>query len=287
MRRFRRNNNSSFYLNNDDRYALTYYTDILNRQLRDIDLMYNEVRETREIIDYIMRVHDRPNRELYTTSIPIPIPTLTTPQLQPQQQPEPQPQLTQHRRRESNDSLRDYSYIMDFVIPIIQSEYEDVNIVAQQTEIERNTSQMIFSDIVNPLNTSCPIHLHRFENDSPVTQIIGCGHIFDRNGITNWFQRNVRCPVCRYDIRNNPNINTNTTDNQSSSSTQIPADASLNYITETFLNSLFTSTGSTGSTGSNGNYFWNNTRPQVSQRSRHHIYFTSSDNNTDSSNNRS
>ena len=282
MRRFRRNNNSGFFLNNDDRYALAYYTDILNNQLRNIDLMYNEVKETREIIDYIMRVHDRPNRELYTTSIPIqiPPPTLTIPPIQPQQQ--------QQDSRESNNSLIDYSYIMDFVIPRIQTEYEDVNVVAQTSEIVRNTSQILFSDIVNPLNASCPIHLYRFESDSPVTQIIGCGHIFDRNGINNWFQRNVRCPVCRYDIRNNPN--TNATDNQTSSlpTTQIPVvitgDASLNYITETLLNNLFNNS-------STSSYFGNNTgihqrRPNLRQRSRHHIYFTHPDNNVDTSNNR-
>ena len=34
-----------------------------------------------------------------------------------------------------------------------------------------------------------------------VTQIIYCGHIFSKNSIRQWFQHNVRCPVCRYDIR--------------------------------------------------------------------------------------
>ena len=32
-------------------------------------------------------------------------------------------------------------------------------------------------------------------------QIIHCGHIFIPHQLNRWFQNNVRCPVCRYDIR--------------------------------------------------------------------------------------
>ena len=28
-----------------------------------------------------------------------------------------------------------------------------------------------------------------------------CGHIFVENDLRQWFTRNVRCPLCRYDIR--------------------------------------------------------------------------------------
>jgi hypothetical protein len=48
----------------------------------------------------------------------------------------------------------------------------------------------------------CPITLEPFTPDAEVTLLLGCNHIFHRNSINNWFQNNVRCPVCRYDIRN-------------------------------------------------------------------------------------
>jgi hypothetical protein len=70
-------------------------------------------------------------------------------------------------------------------------------------EIELATTRNIFSEIELPPNTSCPILLTDFEPTSQVTQIIHCGHIFTPAEITRWFQSNVRCPVCRHDIRGN------------------------------------------------------------------------------------
>jgi hypothetical protein len=40
-----------------------------------------------------------------------------------------------------------------------------------------------------------------------VRKITGCGHLFHRSCIDVWFQSNVRCPNCRYDVRS---LNTNT-----------------------------------------------------------------------------
>jgi len=74
------------------------------------------------------------------------------------------------------------------------------------SQINRATRLITFSDIAQPLNQTCPISLIRFTNDSQVRQIIHCGHCFDNESISTWFQSNVRCPLCRYDIR----LNTNT-----------------------------------------------------------------------------
>ena len=47
----------------------------------------------------------------------------------------------------------------------------------------------------------CPITLENFVVGENICRIRHCGHIFKSTGLMQWFQRNVRCPVCRYDIR--------------------------------------------------------------------------------------
>ena len=203
MRRYQREYN----LNEHERYAITYYTERLNDQLKEIDLLYNdihvlrnEVRNTRQIIDYLMHVRrDQPN-------------------------------------------TGDYSYVTDFIIPITtdiiygntRENEENRNIGLQTEDLNRNITQCVFSEINNPLNTSCPIQLYNFNADSSVSRINHCGHIFDRIGLNRWFERNTRCPICRY------NLSTPTpTNRRTSSISQIWMDPSLNALTENILGTLF------------------------------------------------
>jgi hypothetical protein len=53
------------------------------------------------------------------------------------------------------------------------------------------------------MNSSCPITLEPFSSDANVTEILGCNHLFNPDALTSWLENNVRCPVCRYDIRMN------------------------------------------------------------------------------------
>ena len=102
----------------------------------------------------------------------------------------------------------------------------------------QNASRTIrYGDIETPLSETCPISLERFETDEMVMQIIPCGHLFCQSQFQEWFENNVRCPVCRYDIRNyrsntrtsnsnqniptpvqstSPNVNTNNESQESS-----------------------------------------------------------------------
>jgi hypothetical protein len=74
-----------------------------------------------------------------------------------------------------------------------------------------NASRIVrYGDIDNPLSLSCPISLDPFNTDDMVRQLLPCGHLFCQQSFTEWFRNNVRCPVCRYDIRNYVN-NTSTT----------------------------------------------------------------------------
>jgi len=91
---------------------------------------------------------------------------------------------------------------------IINSFLEPINITPTQTQIENSTRNIVYGDILDPINNSCPISLEPFTDTSNVTMIRHCRHIFNTNSLISWFNTNCKCPVCRYDIRNyNPNIN--------------------------------------------------------------------------------
>jgi hypothetical protein len=78
---------------------------------------------------------------------------------------------------------------------------DNIIVAPTRTQIENSTRILQFSEITSPINSSCPISLERFDETTSVMQILHCGHIFTPSGIESWFQSNVRCPVCRYDIR--------------------------------------------------------------------------------------
>jgi hypothetical protein len=77
------------------------------------------------------------------------------------------------------------------------------NVVVAPTEqqINQSTTNLIYSNHLQLSNTNCPITLEEFQEGDNVRQIRHCGHTFREHAIQNWFRQNVRCPVCRYDIR--------------------------------------------------------------------------------------
>jgi hypothetical protein len=83
-------------------------------------------------------------------------------------------------------------------------------------------------------NTQCPITLDEFQENENVCRIRHCGHTFRENALRNWFQQNVRCPVCRYDIRTNNEPNpAHESQDQEEELTQTPddeQDISQNFV---------------------------------------------------------
>ena len=93
---------------------------------------------------------------------------------------------------------------------ILNSFLEPINIVPTQIQIENATRTIVYGDILEPINNSCPISLETFLDTSRVSMIRHCRHIFNTSSLMSWFNSNCKCPVCRYDIRDyNPNINFN------------------------------------------------------------------------------
>jgi len=83
---------------------------------------------------------------------------------------------------------------------------DPVNVVATPRQISTATTQLLYENIAVPTNDRCPICLEVFQPNSEVTQINHCRHIFNRSELATWFQTNVRCPVCRFDIRDHVDI---------------------------------------------------------------------------------
>jgi hypothetical protein len=133
---------------------------------------------------------------------------------------------------------------------LLNSFLQPIDIYPSQQQIERSTRNVRYSDIVRPVNDSCPISREMFQDDDIVTLIRHCGHIFHTNNIMRWFQRNTRCPVCRYDIReynsvmpdqttNENRQYENTTENINTySNNDVTFDASGNYVNNLFLSLL-------------------------------------------------
>lgn len=93
---------------------------------------------------------------------------------------------------------------------------DDVVITPTEEQISNATEIIRFNENISS-NTSCPITLDPFIHGERVCRIKYCSHLFKENSLRNWFRRNVRCPICRYDIREYNNINGNSTTNDEDS----------------------------------------------------------------------
>lgn len=98
--------------------------------------------------------------------------------------------------RNNYSTLNDYTRILETFL--------NSSVVVRPTheQIEDASRLIRYGDIENPLNNSCPISLDEFNIDDEVRQLLPCGHIFHPSQFQEWFSQHVRCPVCRYDIRN-------------------------------------------------------------------------------------
>lgn len=84
---------------------------------------------------------------------------------------------------------------------LFQQSLQPVPIRPSTEHIERATEERIFSQIAEPINDTCPITRNRFNDNDTVLQILECRHCFNPSSLRRWFETSVRCPICRYDIR--------------------------------------------------------------------------------------
>ncbi len=84
---------------------------------------------------------------------------------------------------------------------IFQQALQPVPIRPTTEQIETATEERIFDQIAQPINDTCPITRNRFNSTDNVLQILECRHCFNPSSLRRWFETSVRCPICRYDIR--------------------------------------------------------------------------------------
>ena len=132
-----------------------------------------------------------------------------------------------NRRAPNNERRNDYYYYYSRILPYINRVNRpdtpintfNENVIVRPTNEQFNSATIDYDfsidDIVNNTNTRCPIVLEDFQEGDHVCKIRHCGHTFYREQIYNWFQVNVRCPVCRYDIRDYSTNNTPQQNDQS------------------------------------------------------------------------
>ena len=70
--------------------------------------------------------------------------------------------------------------------------------VSPQLDISNNTT--IYAQPELPEPVTCPITLEPIEVGANVMKITRCGHVFKEVALRRWFQRDLRCPVCRGSI---------------------------------------------------------------------------------------
>lgn len=92
---------------------------------------------------------------------------------------------------------------------LLNTPQEDVIVRPSTQQIENATQIVRYDTIENPTHECCPIDLSPFNGNDNVMQIKHCKHIFHPNNLRSWFNNSVKCPMCRYDIReynsdNNP-----------------------------------------------------------------------------------
>lgn len=82
---------------------------------------------------------------------------------------------------------------------IFRQRFENVVVRPSEAQITRAIETFIYS--TREESHTCPITLEPIQYGDEVCRIRHCSHMFKRSAIEGWFLQNVRCPVCRYDIR--------------------------------------------------------------------------------------
>ena len=120
--------------------------------------------------------------------------------------------------------------------------FEDVVVAPTIEEINNAVETFEYVDGMSLINNRCPITMEDFIVDERISRIHHCGHTFREEAINSWFRASVRCPVCRYDIREDSPQSTSDISQNDITNNNIDDTANNNMINElrTQLSNMFT-----------------------------------------------
>jgi hypothetical protein len=108
--------------------------------------------------------------------------------------------LTRHSTRNMNDILNS----IDLTPVLITPTQEQIDVAIETVQYDISQEQQMD-----------PIDLIPFVLNESIVRIRHCGHCFRRSNLLEWFRRNVRCPLCRYDIRDYSPLSTSSSTHSS------------------------------------------------------------------------
>ncbi len=73
-------------------------------------------------------------------------------------------------------------------------------VVVRPTQAQIDSATTVTTSTAETAET-CTICQDDIETNTSTRKINACGHVFHKTCIDQWFERNVKCPVCRHDIR--------------------------------------------------------------------------------------
>ena len=94
------------------------------------------------------------------------------------------------------------SQIVDLFNVVINNENRRLNNLNRDVS-NNNYIETEYSQIYNPISTSCPITREDFVDTDNVIMIRECRHIFKKEAFQTWIQDNNTCPCCRISLDNN------------------------------------------------------------------------------------
>lgn len=102
----------------------------------------------------------------------------------------------------ATEPIRNFSF--NFLPPGITSPlFRNVIVRPSEQQIEAASETLEYNENDILMNNQCPISLEDFRTGDRIRRIRYCGHCFSETSFNTWFNSNVRCPICRHDIRDN------------------------------------------------------------------------------------
>ena len=145
-------------------------------------------------------------------------------------------EVSRESRRPNNNNIYSMLYTLPLGMRTTNTSSTDTSSAPTNEQIRRATHDTVFANIITPVNATCPISRDEFNDQSEITMIRGCNHLFNRESLREWFARHSTCPLCRSDIRDyRPSSNPSSTTQASAGAgalPRFPANLSIDQIDE-------------------------------------------------------